>query len=287
MRAIHINSAAPFFAKAAHMAETSNTTKKPDYRQSRAELYCMALSALLWKKNGGDIALYCDAVSVEYYARNGFLSLYDRVDNTIPADLNGIDPMMFWAAGKILALKKQTAPVVMLDTDFLVWEMPDFQKTTGIIAAHREDLSPEIYPDFSSFNLRPDYTFRPDWDETVLPCNTAFLYIPDDEFLETYCAESERFMHSAYHASDFLTYMVFAEQRIVAMEAERLGVPITVLLDKDRLFLPQEKYTHLWGAKQILRDNHAEEAKFTARCRARIKKDFPAAESIIDKIEKM
>ena len=79
--------------------------------------------------------------------------------------------------------------------------------------------------------------------------------------------------------------MVFAEQRLLPMLAKRCGIEYTTLLDKDRLFLPQNKFTHLWGAKQKMRDDKAQLDKFCERCRQRIRKSYPEYGYIVDNIE--
>ena len=171
----------------------------------------------------------------------------------------------------------------MKDTDFIVWEEPPFEDK--IIAAHEEDLIPSVYPDVSSFRLKGK-VLDEGLDYTTLPLNTAFLYIPDEDFKQYYTSRSIAFMKSAVYGGDYLTYMVFAEQRLLPMLAKRCGIEYTTLLDKDRLFLPQNKFTHLWGAKQKMRDDKAQLDKFCERCRERIRKSYPEYEYIIGNIER-
>jgi hypothetical protein len=183
---------------------------------------------------------------------------------------------MFWAAGKLFALRQCAAPCVMLDTDFIVWEtlnLPD----DGILCAHREDISDDVYPDPRNYNMRGGYAFPFNTPENlaVLPCNTAFALFTDNQFKEYYLDISFDFMRNAIVCDDGLTRMVTAEQRLLAMCAEAKGVPIRTLLDKNRLFLPQDGFTHLWGAKGALRANPVERKKFYARCKKRISTDFP------------
>ncbi len=109
MDAIHIISTAPFYAKGGR-----------DFRVEDFDLYCAALSALCWRRYNGRITLCADSRGAEYYRGIGFEGLWDGIDVCVPDDLDGIDPAMFWAGGKLLALSKREAPVVMLDTDFIV-----------------------------------------------------------------------------------------------------------------------------------------------------------------------
>ena len=267
MDAIHIISTAPFFAKGGS-----------SYRMEDFDLYCMALSALCWRKLNGNITLYADKPAAEYFRRIGMEPIWNGINVCIPDDMEGIDPKMFWAGGKLLALREAPAPVVMLDTDLIVWKRLSFGEE--IIAAHREDLSPDIYPPLGYF--RTTGHILPQFSESVLPLNTAFLYIPDEDFKSFYTSQAIAFMKSAVPSEDYLCNMVFAEQRMAAMCAEYTGTPVRTLLEKDALFFPQDDFTHLWGAKQAMRDNPALREDLIKRFRARLLNDFPGYSFIAD-----
>jgi hypothetical protein len=270
--AIHIQSTAPIRAKGSAFA--------PD----RYDLYTTALSALAWRKTNGSIRLAADRTAAEFYGLQGLDKLWDGIDVIIPEDMGGINPITYWAGGKLLALGKQSAPIVMIDTDFIVWERLSFGQ--DIICAHREDITEDVYPDPGSFFMKPDYVWHPLFDYSVLPCNTAFLYLPDYEILKLYTGMALDFMYSSYQTEDLLCHMVFAEQRLLGMCAAMLGRNVQTLLDKDRLFNPQERFTHLWGAKQVLRADPAQNEQFCSRCRQRILSDFSDYSYIIDRIER-
>ncbi|GHU46045.1 hypothetical protein FACS1894120_2100 [Clostridia bacterium] len=188
----------------------------------------------------------------------------------------GIDPVMFWAASKLLMLQKTAAPVAVIDMDFIVWEMPALSVRPGapVVCAHLENISDYTYPHVNYFKMKPDYEFRPQFNYSALPCNTAFLYIADESFKQFYVCHAIEFMRQAEKCDDTLRYMVYAEQRMLAMCADFLAYPVRTLLDKDRLFFPQDKYTHLWGAKQAMREDMGELVRFCSKCRARIVTDF-------------
>lgn len=270
MNAIHISSFAPSRAKG--ITELS----AEDF-----DLYCTAISALQWRKLGGNIIMCCDSAYAEYYRKIGFVNIWNEIRCNIDDDLEGINPKMFWAGAKILALRDMSAPVVMLDTDFIVWKLPKFGRE--IIAAHREDISDDIYPDLSFFSVRNHII--PNFSESVLPLNTAFLYLPDNDFKEFYTSQSVAFMKNAQDCDDYLKYMVFAEQRLLAMCAEYTKTPVKTLLDKDSLFFPQDCFTHLWGAKQAMRDDPELREDFINRCKRRIQSDFAEYSYIIEIVE--
>lgn len=272
MDAIHIISTAPFFAKGG-----------TSYHMEDFDLWCMALSALCWRKLNGKITMCADRPAAEYFRRIGIEALWDGIKICIPEDMEGIDPLMFWAGGKLLALRGASAPVVMLDTDLIVWKRLSFGNE--IIAAHREDLSSDIYPPLGYF--RTNGHILPQFSESVLPLNTAFLYIPDEDFRVFYTSQAIAFMKSAAPSDDRLCNMVFAEQRMAAMCAEYTGAPVRTLLDKDALFFPQDDYTHLWGAKQAMRDDPSLRADLIEKFRARLLKDFPEYSYIAGRIDSL
>lgn len=260
MDAFHIISTAPYFAK------NNGAFALEDF-----DLFCAVLSALTWRRDGSRIYLCCDRAGGEYIKNTGLEAVWNEILECVPDNLDGIDPKMFWAAGKILAMKQMKAPCVMLDTDFIVWSKPEFGRE--IIAAHREDIKPDIYPPAEYFSAKGHIVPEFSWE--VLPLNTAFFYVPDNDFKEFYTSQAVSFMKSAERCDDWLKYMVFAEQRMAAMCAEYTGTGVRTLLDKDILFFPQDSYTHLWGAKQAMRDHPELRTDFCQRCEERIKRDFP------------
>lgn len=273
MNAIHIASFAPARAKG-----------KTSPRAESFDLYCTALSALMWRRLNGRITMCCDNAFAEYYDKLGFTKIWDDIKVCVADDLEGINPKMFWAGGKLLALREVDAPAAMVDTDFIVWRKLDLEGENCLVAAHRENISDGIYPPLSFFRTRGH--ILPDFSEEVLPLNTAFLYVPDNDFKEFYTSQAISFMKSAADCDDFLKYMVFAEQRLVAMCADFTHTPVKTLLDKDSLFFPQDDFTHLWGAKQAMRDHPELRGDFLKKCRERMISEFPEYSYIVEIIEK-
>jgi hypothetical protein len=273
MTVIYSLSTAPFYAK------HPNAVFKTD----KFELYTAALSSLTRRRAGNTTVMHVDGRGLMYLSRIGLLDLWNEVKVTIPDDLGGINPRMFWAAGKLFALASQPAPVVMLDTDFIAWHLPELGD--ALIAAHDEDLTPHIYPPITTFQMREPYEFAANMSYSPRPLNTAFLYVPDNEFKAYYTERSLGFMRNAEDCDDFLTYMVFAEQRLLAILARHRRVKVKTLFDLKSEAHIQKSYTHTWGAKQVMRDNPSECERFCEKCRARIRKDFPEWEWLIENIE--
>ncbi len=274
MNGIHVNSTAPFFSR--HPGA--------EYTIERFSLLCTVISALEWRKLNGDIFMVTDSIAAEFYRQNGLDKVWNAVLELIPTDTEGIDPDMFWAAGKLIALRDIPQNAALVDEDLIIWKTLELSDT-AVTCAHREYLSPDIYPDPRLFGVR-NFPLLEQLDMSVLPCNTAFLYIPDDSFRLFYANQSIAFMKaaSADKCGDRLCRMVFAEQRLLGMLCALTETPVEPLMDMNRLFIAQDDYTHLWGAKQAMRDNDDQRAGFILRCEKRIHNDFPEYEWVIDAI---
>lgn len=275
MNGIHVNSAAPYFVR--HPGA--------EYTIEKFSLYCTVISALQWRKKNGAIFMVTDSIAADFYRRNGLDKVWDGILELIPDDLEGIDPEMFWAAGKLIALREIPENAALIDEDLIVWKKLTLSET-AVTAMHRENISHDIYPDPRLFGVS-DFPLLDRLDMNVLPCNTAFLYIPDDSFRYFYASQSIAFMKSASKnkCRDRLCRMVFAEQRLLAMLCALTGTEIETLMDMNKLFISQEDYTHLWGAKQAMRDNKDQRDGFIGRCRKRIAADFPEYAYISGAIE--
>lgn len=274
IRAFHSNWTRPYLAR-----QGENNIP---YTIDAAELLTTALSALLWQKENGSISMLCDSVAADYYQSRGLHFLWDGGIHPVldEMDKDAIDPICFWAAGKLYALREFGAPCVMLDTDFIVWRNLSARLAPHKLAViHREDIMPDIYPDASALHTHRPFDFSAlDW--TVLPTNTALSWFADSDFVAYYTQTALDFMRAASPADHHLTYMVFAEQRLLPMLAKQRGVSICSLMELPELFYSgQDWFTHIWGFKQQMRQNEHTYQDFCTRCAKRLQKDFPAAAS--------
>lgn len=171
----------------------------------------------------------------------------------------------------------------MIDTDMIVWnDCTELLKNKEIAVAHREEINPGVYPPKEYFRMKENYVF-PDWDWSVSPCNTAFLYIKDMDFKNYYIDRSIEFMEGLYEDSSVVIPMVFAEQRILAMCAAEKNKPIHSMLDQYRL-KSQRDITHVWGYKSQIRASRAARSAYCKRCIGRIRRDFPEWETVLWRI---
>ena len=277
LRAFHSNWTRPFFVRGAD---------RP-YAVEPFELLTTALSALAWRRENGPIRMICDSEAERYYESLGLCFLWDEgvhpLLDAVPQDVNA---MAFWAAGKLYALSAMPSPCVMIDTDFVCWK-PLRPLVEGLDAAaiHREDIMPDIYPGPAAFPQTHGFDFAAlDW--SVQPLNTALAYFGDDAFRRYYTDAAIRFIRSSPGADDVLTYMVFAEQRLLAMCAAKRQARVKALSDLPALFggAQQGYFTHIWGFKQQMRDEAALYEDFCRRCAARLRRDFPDAAARIARV---
>ncbi|MCD8180161.1 MAG: hypothetical protein LUF26_01590 [Firmicutes bacterium] len=273
MDAIHINWTKPFI----------NKFNRP-YELEDFEVLTTILSALKWREKNGNITMITDKEGMEYYEKTGLTEIWDDVQSIL--DEVDVNPDVFWAAGKIFALKSRTAPTAMIDTDFIVWESIDFDALSDVTVIHFEDLYPDVYPPRGHFNMKAGYEFDSGFDWGLKACNTAFCVIKNDALLKYYTETSVDFMRNAEEKDDRLTYMVFAEQRLLNMCAGKMNIRVNAFSDLGRLFKDGEnRFTHTWGMKQQMRDNGALRYDFCRRCINRIVHEYPHMYEVMKNIE--
>lgn len=250
----------------------------PDY-----ELLTMMLSALEWRRHNGEIRMVTDSPGAAFLAGMGLETLWSEPPDTALDRMDGgVDPFFFWAAGKLEALRRTDAPCVMLDTDLIVWADVSARLGGRVVAAHSEQLAPDVYPDpYETFSLLPDYAPRAEWDLSLCAANTAFLYLPDNALKAYYTDEAFRFMRALRGGGyDPSVTMCFAEQRILPMCAAARGYGMAYLLDENAKDA-QDVVTHLWGFKRRLAVSARERVEYCLGCTARILTDFPEWESTL------
>ena len=242
------------------------------------------ISALKWREKNGIIKMATDSIGYEFYKSRNLLTIWDEVTTELDDIPDTINPQRFWAAGKLYALNNADIPVAMIDTDFIVWDRLAFDNLNDITVIHREELYSDVYPDIYHFDMKRGYVFNPDFDWRLKPANTAFYVMKNAGLRDIYIREAIDFMQNS-NEGDSLTYMVFAEQRLLPMCANASGITINEFSNLEQLFRDGERYfTHTWGMKQQMRDNPNLRNDFCMRCARRIKDDFREYLPILSKI---
>lgn len=265
---LHINSTAPSRAR---------KVKPADYKIEDFEILSTILSALMWRRHNGSIKLYTDSLGLSYYEQLGITDLWDAgidtdtLDN-LPANVN---PDIFWASAKLFAIRHQGAPVAMVDTDLIIWKniAPQLQNQQ-LACLHRENLI-DCYLPFALLKKRKGYRPDPKWNWHELPCNTAFAYFGDEQFLNYYTDSAIDFMtDNNERPKELVSQMVFAEQRLLAMCAALKGIEVYSFLD-DPFQRDNDTFTHLWGAKDVARHQYGKRALLCKSLIKRIREHFP------------
>lgn len=263
--------------------QTLRTKNNSDFQLADFEIFTMILSAMEWKKFNGKIFLYTDSDGKKFLDDIGISEIWDEVYISLDSMNNfGIDENIFWAGAKIFALAYNPPPCVMIDLDFIVWQPINFDRFGSNIAViHREETNLSCYPDKNYFKFKNNFSLPENLNWSLEPCNTAFAYFGDKNFVDKYRNFAFEFMQNSAPENtengwDLLPYMVFVEQRWLTMCAEICGKKIYSFSNLLELFDDkQEFFTHLWGHKQFLRENPADAEKFCRGCAERIAYDFP------------
>lgn len=247
------------------------------FEMNDAEILTMIVSALMWRKYNGSIKLYTDKTGYEFVCKNKLLELWDGGIDTDILENNyyPIEPQVFWAAGKLISLEDYQTPCVMLDTDLIVMKpIANLLEKSAITALHTEALEPDAYLPAHLLKKSIVYTFPDYYNWEVLPANTAFVYIRDEEFKRFYLDESKQFMfRNTEKPAEMVSQMVFAEQRVLAMCADHLGLTVNYLLN-DPFSLSNELVIHLWGFKESLRKSTNLQTLFAKQLFAKVADDL-------------
>lgn len=244
----------------------------------------MMLSALMWRKQNGGMKLFADQVAAEYIQELGISHIWDLGVEEIQVS-ERIPEKVFWAAGKLYALRQMDLPAVMVDLDLIIWkDIQDVLIETDACCIHREGLFPSVYPSKDFFHMQPDYQFDPAWSWDVLPVNTCMLYLGDFELKDYYTNCAIEFMEHCDETQENLCHMVFAEQRMLAMCAEKMGITISSFFPSSRDIKRQDIFTHLWGYKNILKFNYEDRVAFNRKMCRRIERNFPEETETLAKL---
>lgn len=262
-----------------------NNTDK--YWMQDYEIWTMVLSALMWRKNNGGMKLMADRKAHEYIKYLGIEHIWNLgIEEFMVSDQ--VSPKVFWAAGKLYALRQIKSPVVMVDLDLIIWK--DIRKillSTDICAIHREGLYPDIYPDKEFFNMSNSYTFDERWNYNVYPVNTCMLYLADEEFKKYYTETAIDFMINCIEQEENLCHMVFAEQRLLAICADMMQKEVASFFPGAVDIEGQDVFTHLWGYKNILKFDYEKRTEYNRNIKNRILREFPEEEQTIITLDKI
>lgn len=242
------------------------------------DLLTTIMSALQWRKHNGPIKLYTDSDGKRIYKEQNMTFIWNNgIDTNVLDNIQDrVDFSIFWAGGKLYALRDMQTPCVMLDTDMVVWKGLDEiinPQRDRVVCVHKEYLS-EFYPSIDKLKTAKGYRFSEAWSWTAEPFNTALLYLADSKFKEIYTSHAIKFMRdNLERANDDISQIVFAEQRLIGICAENTKTPVKTLIDLEQLH-QQDLITHIWGGKNALRQSPEFSDKFCRNMVVKLLEEF-------------
>lgn len=261
----------------------------------------MKLSALQWRRTNGAIKLYTDSPMKKYLESQGILNCWDLVDtellDSFYEECRHINFGTFWSAGKFACYMQEKAPFVCIDTDLIVWEKLEFDKTLDFAFAHWEKIEEgdESYPELSRIHRPDDYT---EWDESIFEdricqeyaCNMSITYLGSEKLRKDFAARALRFMSENEVEADgryAVPEILYAEQRLplaLTVKNNMSYAPILPCVWSPKRFciLSQDSryknwffadldvdrpFTHMWFHKKYLAENKAARAEYCSNLR--------------------
>ena len=105
IEAFHSNWTMPFF----------NANPHKEYYVEDFEILTTILSALKWREKNGSVKMITDKVGADYYKSIGLENIWDLgIDLSLDNINDKIDSNIFWAAGKLYALKSEKWILILL-----------------------------------------------------------------------------------------------------------------------------------------------------------------------------
>jgi hypothetical protein len=234
------------------------------------EALITAYSVLQYKLTCGPMHLVTDSLGARYLEHLGILQLYDEVHVKLDS-IVGIDPVTFWAAGKLYAYELIPAPCISLDMDAVLFKPLPHQE--DVTALHVDNALWDCYAESRAMYAACGFKSR-NWDWSLPPLNVGLLQFRNEAIKNFYTSTSIAFMEcfTNFYSSDILKRKVlqlkqlgrkasifeqiFAEQRILSLCVGRAqGTFSTVSeIDPKTNHLAANPYvTHVWGIKNVYR----------------------------------
>lgn len=222
------------------------------------EVLTMVLSAKNWRAHCGPVCLCSDSRAHGFLKSLGVLGLYDRSCLFDDEEFAGVNRNFFWAAGKVLAIRKFKAPFVILDLDCMVRRRPRFDFEAAVQPLNLE----KEYPCYRDCDVKYSrfltWFSGADWE--AKPVNVGMLGYYSDAFKEDYLRVAEYAMREITsrdidypYLDRYRDHIIFVEQKLLPMVASRRGERVSLfeegLFDQ---YLSTSGTLHLWGRKGAL-----------------------------------
>lgn len=271
------------------------------------ELLTMGLSVAQFRKLGYKMTLVTDSIGAQFYEQLGVTCLYDEVLTDLDK-VAGVDPNIFWAAGKLYAYELMPTPSISIDLDAVVWGIPDgLDEHVYDVGVLHEDFSDwDCY--HSSKELYGDLGFKSgSWDWDVIPYNVGVLWFNNDMLVSMYVSLSQAFMenYTRFYTREMMTKrsrglvkkgrrarvfeQIFAEQQLLSMVADRAGARVYKFteIDKSIDYIKPNKYvSHLWSMKSVYRSVPEIKDVVVAGLLNKLGKEYKDTENLVGCVER-
>jgi len=213
-------------------------------------------SIKFWKKNQGEIHLYCNENHLKTLEKWGIDKFYDSINLDCLEDMPYFNYQdKYWSFCKIHAIKKIAelySEFVVLDTDLWIQEPIKIDPSFQIIGYHEEDViedqsNPYVNPGnfLNSFDINSI-----DW--SMNPINCAFLYLNSKELVDEWykwvlkTIESNKEKETLILSAD----TIFIEQRLLTAIAYTLKMRVGKLIPNVyQPHIPCDEFGNEWIPK--------------------------------------
>ncbi|WP_439427671.1 hypothetical protein [Micromonospora sp. LA-10] len=248
------------------------------------EVVTILLSVRSWQRFHGPVRLHTDAHGAHVLDRLGLLDLYADVDTALDGiDPGEIDPVVYFTGGKLVALSAERAPVAMLDLDLFLLA-PLALGGADFVFAHKEFARGDVYPPVERLpgadRVVAGVPVR-DW-----AANTAVAVFHDDAHRAAFTDAAMRFMrgNAAPAGLNPVALPAFCEQRLVLVEADRLGLShaavVPAVWDPPRRGWSGDTaggpFHHTWIRKRMLAHDRTYRARYLLRLVTEVARHYPA-----------
>ena len=271
------------------------------------EVLTMALSACVYRKLGNQMTMVTDSQGAKFLQLIHGDKCYTNILTSLDK-VSGVNPTVFWGAGKNLAYELFPTPCLSIDLDAVVWGLPEFDElTTDLIVLHEDPLDWDCYN--CSGELYGSLGFKsPFWDWSVAPYNVAFLLFNNPHVRTAYTSISQMVMEniSRFYSRDALERkskaivkngrhpkifeQIFAEQQLLSMVAHRLHARVGAVSEIDFAtdHLKANPFvTHLWGIKGVYRSTPELKDHLVAGLLNKLGVEYPEAIPLCRYVEKI
>jgi hypothetical protein len=213
-------------------------------------------SALFWKKNHGEIHLYCNSNFLKFIQKWKIESIYDSI-NTEVLDNAPIKEYIekYWSFCKIEAAKdivKTHKEFVIIDTDLWIHDEINLDNSYSFIGYHPEMMmnhssNPYLSPDIF---LKKSDVLLFDW--TISPINCAFIYLNSEDLVNQWYTWSLYIINNNKDLKkhEMSADTIFIEQRLLPTLTHSLNLKVGSLIPNMYLpHIPSDQFGSEWSPK--------------------------------------